>query len=119
MSVDKWFIKRYIRNEYTCSDFAREVLLDLTNVDIADSLAGLLQAHDGRGLTRAHVRRFRALKAPVDPCLVVMQRPRAPVHLGVFTRGRILQITQRGVTYLPVNLATVLHTSYRYVQCIS
>lgn len=117
MSIDKWLSKRYQPDVYTCSDFAREVWLDLSGVDIAAALDGLLQAHSGRGLTREHVRRFKALREPVDPCLVVMQRPRHPVHLAIYIRGRILQITQQGVSYQPPKVATQFHTSFRYIQC--
>lgn len=118
MSVDKWLHKRYKLNQYTCSDFSREVFLDLTGIDIADALQGLLEAHSS-GLTRAHVRRFRALREPVDPCLVVMQKPKHPVHLAVYVRGRILQLTQQGVTYFPPAVATCFHTSFRYIQCLN
>lgn len=116
-SVDKWLGMTYRRGIYTCSDFTRDVWADLTGVDISAALQGLLQAHDGRGLRREHVRRFRALAGPVDPCLVVMQRPRHPVHLAVFVRGKILQITERGVEFQPVPVATQFHKTYRFIAC--
>jgi len=119
VSIDKWLGKVYQHDSYTCSDFCREVWADLTGVDLAHALQGLLQAHDGRGLRREHVRHFRALSGPVDPCLVLMQRPRAPVHLGIYIRGKVLQITESGVTFQPVHVATHFYKSYRFIQCVS
>lgn len=117
MSIDKWLDKVYKRNAYTCSDFTREVWFELTGVDIEPALRGLLQAHDGRGLRREHVKHFRALAKPVDPCLIVMQRPRSPVHIGVYIRGKVLQITETGVQYMPVKIATYLYSSHRFITC--
>lgn len=116
MSVDKWLSLRYKPNQFTCSDFCRLVWLDLTGVDIGEALAGLLTAHTSK-LTKAHARAFRALREPVDPCLVVMQRPRFPVHLAVYIRGKILQLTPRGVSFESPYVATQMHTSFRYIQC--
>lgn len=117
MSVDKWLGAVYRRGEYTCSDFTRDVWLDMTGVDIGPALDGLLEAHDGRGLRREHVRSFKALSAPISPCIVVLQRPRFPVHLGVYIRGRILQITEHGVSFLSVPAATQFHKTHRFVTC--
>lgn len=117
MSVDKWLDRKYKQDVYTCSDFVREVWLDLTQTDLAPALQGLLERHSGRGLTRAHVRMFRVLAEPVDPCIVVMQHPKMPVHLALFIRGRILQLTQLGVEFQPPKVATRFHTSYRYIKC--
>lgn len=117
MSVDKWLSKKYIDNLYTCSDFTREVWLDITNVDIGPALQGLLQAHDGRGLCRDHVQRFRQLPGPRDPCLIVMQRPRWPVHIAVYLRKKVLQITERGVEFQPIEVATRFHKSFRFIEC--
>jgi len=116
-SIDKWLDKRYRRSVYTCSDFCREVWADLTGVDIAPALIGLLQAHDGRGLRREHVRHFKALAEPLDPCLVVMQRPKSPVHLAIYIRGKVLQITERGVEFSEIHVATQFHKSYRFITC--
>lgn len=117
MSVDKWLNKVYRDDKYTCSDFTREVWLDLTGIDIAPALQGLLQAHDGRGLRKAHVAHFKVLAGPCDPCLVVMQRPRSPVHIGVYLRGKILQITERGVEFRTVAIATQFYKSHRFITC--
>lgn len=118
-SINKWLSKRYRAKSYTCSDFTRDVWLDLTGQDISQALAGLLEAHDGRGLRREHVRRFRELPGPVNPCLVVMQRPHWPVHIAVYVRGSVLQLTDKGATFLPPKVATQFHTSFRYIQCVA
>lgn len=118
-SINKWLATRYRYKEYTCSDFTRDVWLDITGKDITEALAGLLEAHDGRGLRREHVRQFRELKQPEDPCLVVMQRPRWPVHIAVYVRNGVLQLTEKGVTFLSPSIAGQFHTSVRYIKCIA
>lgn len=117
MSVDKFLSAVYKRGEYTCSDFSRDVWLDLTGIDIEPALRGLLQAHDGRGLRRAHVQAFMQLPGPISPCLVVMQRPRAPVHLGVFIRGKVLHLQENGAEFQPPKVAARFHKSFRFVTC--
>lgn len=117
MSVDKWLGKKYIQGEYICSDFVREVWLDLTGVDIGPALHGLLQPLDGKGLRKVHVQRFERLAAPISPCLVVMQRARSAPHLAVFIRNKVLQITERGVEFQPVEVATRFYKSFRFIAC--
>lgn len=116
-SVDKYLSYKFKPNEFTCSDFARLIWLDLTGKDIAVALQGLLQAHDGRGLRREHVRFFRELAAPISPCLVVMQKPRAPVHIGVYLRGNVLHLPESGPEFQPPYVAARAHSSFRFITC--
>lgn len=116
-SIDKWFGRKYKFNVYTCSDFTRDVWLDLTGVDLAGVLNGLLEAQDPRGIRKAHARRFRVLRKPTDPCLLIMQKPGLPAHLAVYIGGDVLQLTQQGVAFLTLKTTTLMAKQFRFIEC--
>lgn len=113
MSVDK-FLSRKRTKHYDCAAFSRDVWLDVAGVDLAET--GLLSVlHVGR-LPRVVRQAFRALARPSSPCLVLMRRPRAPLHVGVYLRGSVLHLTDTGVEYAPVAVAS---RAFKTVQFIA
>lgn len=107
MSIDEFFFRRFNPQTYNCTHFTAEVWAQLTGDDLAHKLGRLLtDALDVRQLTRGIVRNFSRLDAPVDPCLIVMQRARSAPHIGVYVRGKVLHIHDRGVEYQPVDVAS-------------
>ena len=116
MSLDR-FLTRRRRPDYWCGDLARDVWLELSGNDLNRAVADLL-ARDAVGrLRRRHVAAFREHSGPVDPCLVVMQRPRHPLHIGVYVRGSVIHLTTNGARYQPLKLATQMFKTVRFVTC--
>lgn len=101
-SVDRWLSASHRGDDYNCLHFARDVWLHEVGEDIGERLGLLVDAAsaDRRIMpSRAAVRAFRKLSRPEDPCLVLMRRPRAQPHAGVYLRGRVLHLTERGAEF--------------------
>jgi hypothetical protein len=95
-SVDPYLARRFDEETYNCWDLVREAWLELTGFDIgnrtphpATPLAIARRFRDGE-------REFCRLGAPCSPSIVVMKRPRAVPHAGLFLRGRVLHIHPGG-----------------------
>jgi hypothetical protein len=118
VTVDKYLGRQYRPGTYNCLHFATDVWRDLTGQDIRASLDGLLQgALDGRVLRGVHVRAFRRLAGPLDPCLVLFQAPKAAPHIGVYMRGKVLHIgSQAGVRFVPVQVAALGFPQTTFIQ---
>jgi len=116
-STDQYFGRKYGRRSYNCARFAADVWRDLTGQDLSKELAGTMA---GRGEAKAAVsdmRRFKRLPAPVDPCLVLFQFHRESPHVGVFTRGKVLHITAKGVQFQPVCAVGIGAKRVGYYSC--
>ena len=114
-SVDP-FLDRQQTDTYNCLDFTREVWLAMTGVDITQRLTGLVGAFASRRTTVSGVRGFTRLPGPVSPCLVVMQRYKFVPHVGIFLRGRILHLTNKGVQFQPLVVARQYFLSVKYYE---
>lgn len=114
MSIDVWLDKSYDDSNYNCLHFVRDVWLAETGFDLAGALEDLYGASYPPRVTRVAARVFRELPGPVSPCLVVMQRPKASPHWGVFLRGRVLHIQRSGPEFFPVKIATRGFTRVRF-----
>jgi hypothetical protein len=117
MSVDKYLDRTFDRSRYNCLDFVREVWLDLTGIDLASKLMGVFGCPSERTPSRKHFRAFREISNPGDMCLVYMESPKTAPHIGVFIRGRVLHLHERGVEYLPVDIAARGFKRVRYYAC--
>lgn len=105
-SLDQFFFKRYDANSYNCAHFASEVWTHLTGQDISEALGCFLAPVRDRSAPMDLRRRWRRLKSPENPCILLMQRPRSVPHVGVYFNGRVIHIHERGVEFLPVEVAT-------------
>jgi hypothetical protein len=115
-SFDQYLARAYDHRRYNCLHFARDVMLDLTGVDIGERLAGVLDP-ETRTLGKRHFDAFRRLETPESPCLVFMSRRRGEPHVGVFARGRVLHIRERGVQFQPLEVAALGFEIVRYYSC--
>lgn len=117
-SIDRFLAARYRYGKYECLDFARDVWLWATGEDLSDRLGELISAGSGRRIARSRneVRAFCKLSAPVDPCLVLMRRPRSQPHAGVYLRGRVLHLTERGAEFHAPALASRGFTEVSYYR---
>jgi hypothetical protein len=115
ISVDR-FLDRMPRPGYNCLDFTREVWLALTGQDITERLTGLVGDFACRKATVSGVKGFKRLQTPSSPCFVVMQRTKFVPHIGIFLNGRMLHMSNKGVQYMPIEVARAYFTGIRYYQ---
>lgn len=101
VSVDPYFARTFHRETYNCLHFARDVWRDATGEDLDTRLHGLR-------------RRLKRIERPTDPCLVLMQRPNSQPHVGIFIRRSVLHITELGVEFQPVDVASRGFKTVRY-----
>lgn len=116
LSVDPFLDRRYKSRSYDCLHFTREVWLAATGEDIGDRLETLLGRGRDRKVLRGHRRAFQRLSRPEDPSLALMRRPRSSPHIGVYIRGRILHISERGVEFMPPEVAARGFASVGYYR---
>jgi hypothetical protein len=115
-SVDPYLSRRYVEGEYTCSEFARDVWLDLTGEDLAERLEGLFRWESGRRVDRGEYQGFRLLAKPESPCIALMRRRHTVPHMGVYLRRRILHLTERRAFFHRPEIAAMSFTSLRYYR---
>lgn len=100
------FLKRtYDAQHYNCLDFLRDVWLTVTGEDLAFALPTEFRGLGKRRLDKVDIRRFRKLRRPETPCIVVLTRPRQDPHVGMYWGGRMLHLGTGGVEFLPLSLA--------------
>jgi hypothetical protein len=111
-SIDKFFFREYSK-DYTCVHFADEVWRELTGEHLTGKLMSAIL--EGKTVSsKDHT--FREIPEPCDPCLVLMRRPRCPTHIGVFYKGRVLHLHDKGVEFQPVKVAARYFTEVRYYR---
>lgn len=114
MSVDKYLHLDYDKRAFNCAHFASMVWKDLTGQDIGPNLVGFTRPRAERTVNMAQLRVFTRLGAPVSPCIVLLSRPRTEPHVGVYLRGKVLHITQAGVAFDFVEVASAGFPNVRY-----
>lgn len=106
--LDKLMGKSYDKKLYNCAHFAADVWLAETGSDIS---ALILPLAEFRGNIPLSLRRqfTKQLETPrrTELAIVLMRTPRLPPHLGVYSRGTILQLHERGPERLPPYAATL------------
>lgn len=113
MSIDQ-FLDRVPSKQYNCLDFVREVWLYLKKEDVTEKLTGLIGDFSQRKVTLTGVKGFKRLKAPINPCFVVMQRFKYIPHCGIYLDGRILHLKDIGVEFQPLIVAKSYFQTIRY-----
>ena len=117
MNLDQFYNRTYNRQTYNCAHFVAEVWLYLTGSDISIILRGFLLPPKDR-YVRANLRRqFKRLTKPVSPCIVLMQRPKTVPHVGLFYKGRVFQLHERGVEFQPLDVASRGFKKVGFYQC--
>ena len=112
---DDLLLKRFNLRTYNCWDLTREVWLRLKGQDLGSpSLAHYTVSEFGDVIDQWEDTRFVEQSNIVDPCLVLMQRPRHMPHIGVYHAGRVLHIRRAGVQFVPLEVASLGFTSVRY-----
>lgn len=114
MTIDHFFNREYDGGKYNCAHFVAEVWQSLTGVDIRGQLDGFLLPPGKRFVKSGIRRRFIRLEKPKDLCIVLMYRVKGSTHIGVFIRGRVLHIQRVGVSFHPVEIATMGYKTFRF-----
>tara|TARA_Y100001973_G_C5206110_1_gene341643 strand:+ start:1444 stop:1797 length:354 start_codon:yes stop_codon:yes gene_type:complete len=117
MSIDKFFNRTYDRQNYNCAHFVAEVFKAETGRDIAHILKGFLLPPKDRYVRAGLQHKFVKLDEPKNNCIVLMRRPRSVPHVGIFIRGKVLQIHETGVEYMPLDIATRGFTKIGFYAC--
>jgi hypothetical protein len=106
LTVDRYLAMRFHLVRSNCWRPVREGWLELTGFDLGDRTPESLSAAALIGRFDSDVPQFRRLDQPVDPSIVLMRAPSAVPHVGLFHRGRVLQLDARGASFLPLESAT-------------
>lgn len=106
LDIDSYLSRTFHRVRQHCWHLTRDAWLELTGVDIgprgpADMAYEALAVQ----FTRSDAG-FKKLDGPSDPCLVLMRSSGAVPHCGVYVRGRVLQMSRSGASFLPLEVAT-------------
>ncbi len=110
------FRHRYDATSYNCAHFLRDAWLQVTGEDLSLVLEGFLAPKVDRAPDRRLLRRFARLERPTSPCVVMMRHGLARPHVGMFYQGRLLQLQENGVTWLPMQIATSGYPSVRFYK---
>lgn len=108
-SSNKYLIKTYDPINYNCWQFAQEIWAELTGVDLGNQTPG---THSTEAYTEKATEfsiSLRRLDRPTSPCLVLMQRPQAEPHVGVFYKGSVLHLRKEGAQYRPLSQVSALY----------
>jgi hypothetical protein len=117
VSTDRYLDRRYDKRHYNCAHLVCEVWADLRGPDMAEALRGFLCGPSGREARLSDLRRLRFLDTPEEPCVVLLQAPRRAPHVGVWVRGKVLHITERGVFHQRLEIAALGFTRARFITC--
>lgn len=115
--IDEFFFRKYDRSNYNCAHLVAEAWLKITGLDISERLAGFLKPVRARSVGMSLRHSFIRLQAPESPCVVLMNRPGAVAHVGVYYRGKVLHIHASGTEYVPLDVARRGFTTVRFYKC--
>ena len=104
MNVDAW-LTRQPRGE-NCWQAVQAIWLELTGVDLGDRTPERMAKEALIGRFASDVPGFVRHRSPVDPSIVLMQSPGTVPHVGVYVRGKVLQLWAGRYSFLPLPSAT-------------
>jgi hypothetical protein len=113
-SIDKYFNKRFNSRTYNCAHFVCDVWADLKGFEMAEVLKGFLCAEKDRKAIKKDLNVINFLPKPVSPCVVLMQRPKAAPHVGIYLENKVLHILEASVQYQPLDVATLGFNKIRF-----
>jgi hypothetical protein len=118
VSVDRYLDRQYEASSYNCAHFVCEVWEDMKGRAMAEVLSGFLCAPARRQTRVSDLRRIRFLGRPESPCIVLLQSPRQRPHVGIWIRGRVLHLPERGAAqFQTLDVVRVGFQSVRFFTC--
>lgn len=113
LDIESYLSRRFDIVSMNCWHLVHDAWFELTGEDLGWRTAGNMLRAAIKGKFDGSIARFEKLEAPQEPCIVLMRRPGAVPHVGIFYKRKILQMTTRGASYIPLDAAT---TGYRDVS---
>lgn len=117
MNFDKYFGRVYHIRNYNCAHLVVEAGTDVFGPRIGEMLRAYLCAPSERKSKLSDLKLGRWLKKPVDPCVVLFQAPGRIAHVGLFYKGKVLHINERGVQYQPLDVVSFGYPKVRFFTC--
>lgn len=115
VSIDGLFNRQYDTEHYNCVHFLCDAWQHVTGQDLKQRMDGFLTAVSSMKASRQTMRGFSRLSAPVSPCIVLMKN-RFNSHVGLFYQGRVLHLSEAGVQWMPLPVATFGFQVVRFYQ---
>ena len=103
-----------LRPDYNCAHFVADVWEQETGEDIRPILTGFLTTKDKRTAKPNLIHDLKRIDGPASPCIVLFRRARATPHVGIFLRGRVLHLTDKGPIRQLLALARIGYSSVRF-----
>lgn len=116
LNVDAYLARRFDIAHMNCWHLVRDAWLELTGEELGERTAPNMLRAALAGSYDGPIPRFRELAQPAEPCIVLMRSPGAVPHVGIFYKRRLLQMTQRGASFVPLATATAGFSDVRYYQ---
>lgn len=114
--MDAYLARRFDLARQNCWHLVRDAWLELTGLDLGDRTPERITTAALIGRFDTDVPAFRRLQAPLDPCIVLMRSPGVVPHVGIFHKRRILQMTARGASFVPLEAATAGYREVSFYQ---
>lgn len=105
MNIDHLFFRTYDRERYNCAHFVNEAWRYLFGLEINIPQFGDIDLKN----------RFKRIQKPVSPCIVIFAA-KSYSHVGLFYKGKVLHIRERGVRYEPLDTAKLAFRTVRFYQ---
>lgn len=115
--IDNYLNKRFDPTHYNCWDFIRDVWLDITKVDIGCRTPSPSTPKNKIKRFLNEESEFIKVDEIVDPCIVLFKRNKGIPHVGVYTRGRVLHISEQGVKFEHLEIAKTGFNSVGFFIC--
>lgn len=116
LDIDSYLARRFDLARQNCWHLVRDAWLELTGLDLGDRTPERITTAALVGRFASDVPAFRLLDQPAEPSIVLMRTPGAIPHVGVYHRRRVLQMTARGASFLPLAQATAGFDQVEFYQ---
>lgn len=116
LNVDSYLARRFDLARQNCWHLVRDAWLELTGNDLGDRTPERITTAALMGRFDTDVPAFQLLAEPADPCIVLMRSPRAVPHVGIFHKRRVLQMTARGASFVPLDVATAGYSDVSFYR---
>lgn len=114
LAVDRYLGWRFHIAKRNCWHLVRAAWLEITGDDLGDLTPARISAEALAGAVGASEPSFVRIPGPADPCIVLMQNVGASPHVSLYHRGKVLQITMTGASYVPLQVATFGYLEVRF-----
>lgn len=112
--LEDLFSKSYNEQNYNCAHFVIDAWLEFTGNDISTCMEGFLSPPKMRRARAHSLATWKRLEVPSSPCIALFQACRRHPHVGIFLDGRILHLTENGVSWNRIEDAMLCFNRVRF-----